>query len=73
MTNINVYDLCSRGFKVKGITLVLTTHFLETSSERTDIVNVEDQFDTYQYRDYNVVMFTPTKKGHLEVYGYREV
>ena len=70
---ISVYDLCSRGFNVKGIELLLTTHFLETNSERVESTTVSDPFDTYQYRDYNVVMFEPTKKGHLTVYGYREV
>lgn len=73
MTNINVYELCIRGFKVKAIELRLATHDLATGEETWKFVTVEDQYDTYQYRDYNVVMFEPTKKGHIVIHGYREV
>ena len=73
MTNISVYELCMKTFHTKNVELVLITHVLATGDEPIERVTINEPYDTWQYRDYNVVMFEPTKKGHLVIHGYREV
>lgn len=73
MAKLNVYELSMKVYKTKELDLYLTTHFLETNSERTDHVTLSDQYDTFKYRDYEVVLLESTKKNHLRIYGFREI
>ena len=72
MLNTNCYDFAMKFAFAKEIEFVLTTHYTETESERTDFITCE-KYPEYDMRYYEVVMCAATKKNCFRVYGYREV
>lgn len=80
MEKTSIYNLTRDMHNVKRVDLVLWTHYNSTGAEKcnevTKISTKADKFaptDTYEFRDYSVIMFEAVKKGHLKIWGYREV
>lgn len=78
MLKTNVYDLTTRMFKTKQIEIALCTHYKSTGAEKwetvTKVNTKEDKHatsDTYAFKDCEVIMFEPVKKGHLKIWAIR--
>lgn len=75
---MNVYELTSNMYKAKQITLHLCTHHIDDSEtwEHINKANTkEERFattDTYAYKEFSVLMFEPTKKGHITIWGFKD-
>ena len=73
---MTVYELISNTYKTQTVELNLVDY--HKSTEETTVKNISlnsdenDAFDVYKYRKYDVVMFTPTKRGTLKIFGYAE-
>lgn len=75
---MNVYELTNAMYKAKQITLHLCTHHTD-DSETWELINKantkEKKFatsDTYAYREFRVLMFEPTKKGHITIWAFKD-
>lgn len=74
---MNVYELTNAMFKTKQITLHLCTHHTDDKEtwELIDKVNTKEEkyatSDTYAYREFKVLMFEPTKRGHITIWAIK--
>ena len=74
---MNVYELTNAMFKTKQITLHLCTHHTDDTEtwEQINKVNTKEEkyatSDTYAYREFKVLMFEPTKRGHITIWAIK--
>lgn len=72
---MTLFDLGMGAYKTKEMEIVIVYHYNKTNSERTDTYTTSDFIMDISYRDQQakVMMFEPTKKGHLKIWCYLEI